>query len=121
MRYPDFVENLKQWCGSPNRWVRRAAAVSLINPAHDGQFKAEIFEIANRLLLDPDDMIQKGYGWMLKAASEALGVRLAERGLTPEWARSQAEALGRLALPWPWYECLETLRLIDGRLDKLAA
>ena len=57
----------------------------------------------------------------LRVASEALGVRLAERGLTPEWARSQAEAMGRLALPWPWYECLETLRLIDARLDKLAA
>ena len=67
VRYPVFVENLKQWCGSPNRWVRRAAAVSLINPAHDGQFKAEVFEIANRLLLDPDDMVQKGYGWMLKS------------------------------------------------------
>ncbi len=28
-------------------------------------------EIAERLLLDPDDMVQKGYGWMLKAASES--------------------------------------------------
>jgi 3-methyladenine DNA glycosylase AlkD len=30
-----------------------------------------VFEIANRLLLDRDDLVQKGYGWMLKAASEA--------------------------------------------------
>lgn len=57
----------------------------------------------------------------LKAASNALGVRLAELGLTPEWARAEAEAQGRLMRPWPWYECLETLRLIDARLDKLAA
>jgi 3-methyladenine DNA glycosylase AlkD len=30
-----------------------------------------IFEIADTLLLDCDDLVQKGYGWMLKAASEA--------------------------------------------------
>jgi 3-methyladenine DNA glycosylase AlkD len=31
----------------------------------------EIFEIAEILLLDSDDLVQKGYGWMLKAASES--------------------------------------------------
>lgn len=30
-----------------------------------------MFEIADILLLDRDDMVQKGYGWMLKAASES--------------------------------------------------
>ena len=28
-------------------------------------------EIASILLLDEDDLVQKGYGWMLKAASES--------------------------------------------------
>ena len=28
-------------------------------------------EIADTLLIDKDDLVQKGYGWMLKAASEA--------------------------------------------------
>jgi 3-methyladenine DNA glycosylase AlkD len=27
--------------------------------------------IADQLLTDPDDMVQKGYGWMLKACSQA--------------------------------------------------
>ncbi len=31
----------------------------------------DIFEIADILLLDEDDLVQKGYGWMLKAASQA--------------------------------------------------
>ena len=26
--------------------------------------------MADALLIDPDDMVQKGYGWMLKAASK---------------------------------------------------
>lgn len=31
----------------------------------------DIFEIADILLTDDDDLVQKGYGWMLKAASQA--------------------------------------------------
>lgn len=69
--YPDYIHSLKQWAESPNRWMRRAAAVSLIIPARRGKFLNEIFEIAEILLLDGDDLVQKGYGWMLKAASES--------------------------------------------------
>jgi len=69
--YPDYIERLKIWTRSNNRWVRRAAAVTLIIPARKGLFKDDIFDIADILLLDNDDMVRKGYGWMLKAASEA--------------------------------------------------
>jgi len=69
--YPSCLTGLKKWTGSQNRWMRRASAVSLIVPARQGKFLKDIFEIADVLLLDKDDMVQKGYGWMLKAASEA--------------------------------------------------
>jgi 3-methyladenine DNA glycosylase AlkD len=68
-RYPQYVDNLKKWAESQNRWVRRAAAVSLIIPAKEGKFLEDIFELADILLRDDDDMVQKGYGWMLKEAS----------------------------------------------------
>ncbi len=68
--YPQYISRLKEWAKSENRWTRRAAAVSLIIPARKGLFLPEIFEIANTLLNDKDDLVQKGYGWMLKAASE---------------------------------------------------
>ena len=71
MMYPEFLNKLKLWTGSANRWKKRAAAVTLIIPARKGMFLADILEIAERLLSDPDDLVQKGYGWMLKAASEA--------------------------------------------------
>lgn len=32
--------------------------------------------IADILLTDPDDLVQKGYGWMLKATSEAYQERV---------------------------------------------
>lgn len=69
--YPEFTAKLKEFAGSPNRWVRRAAAVTFIVPARKGKFLEDIFEIADILLLDSDDLVQKGYGWMLKAASQA--------------------------------------------------
>lgn len=71
MRYPEKIEELKKWALSPNRWMRRGAAVSLIVPARKGLFLPEVFEIATLLLHDTDDMVQKGYGWMLKVASHA--------------------------------------------------
>jgi 3-methyladenine DNA glycosylase AlkD len=67
---PNYLENLKQWTQSTNRWVKRGAAVTLVLPARKGMFLDTVFEIADKLLLDSDDLIQKGYGWMLKEASK---------------------------------------------------
>ncbi|WP_028297348.1 DNA alkylation repair protein [Olivibacter sitiensis] len=71
MMYPEYISELKKWATSSNRWTKRASAVTLIIPARKGLFLKEIFEIADILLLDKDDLVQKGYGWMLKAASES--------------------------------------------------
>jgi 3-methyladenine DNA glycosylase AlkD len=68
--YPYLLSGIKEWAVSGNRWVKRASAVSLIIPARKGKFLSDIFEIADILHSDKDDMVQKGYGWMLKAASE---------------------------------------------------
>ncbi len=68
--YPEYLSELKKWTKSKNRWVKRASAVSLIVPARKGQFLKDVFEISDNLLLDPDDMVQKGYGWLLKVASQ---------------------------------------------------
>jgi len=69
--FPEYVQQLKTLALSENRWARRAAAVSLIIPARRGRFLSDIFDIATLLLTDSDDLVQKGYGWMLKAASQA--------------------------------------------------
>lgn len=69
--YPQYLQNLKSWATSTSRWTKRASAVTLIIPAREGRYLKEIFEIAEILLEDKDDMVQKGYGWMLKAASQA--------------------------------------------------
>ncbi|OPX69060.1 MAG: DNA alkylation repair enzyme [Methanoregulaceae archaeon PtaB.Bin056] len=68
-KYPDTIDELKRWTQSENRWMRRAAAVSLIIPAKRGKFLEESLAIADLLLTDEDDLVQKGYGWLLKEAS----------------------------------------------------
>ncbi|MGA2918413.1 DNA alkylation repair protein [Methanoregula sp.] len=68
-QYPEYTGELKCWTQSENRWMRRAAAVSLIVPAKHGKFLSEAMDIASLLLTDGDDMVQKGYGWLLKEAS----------------------------------------------------
>ncbi len=67
---PKLVERLLDWTKSENRWRRRASAVSLVPIARRGDMLDDIFRIADRLMGDKDDMVQKGVGWLLKEASK---------------------------------------------------
>jgi len=70
-QYPNFTKELLKWTDSTNRWTRRAAAVSLIYPfGKRKKYLPVILKVAGKLLVDEDDMVQKGYGWMLKEASK---------------------------------------------------
>ncbi len=68
-KYPQIVAEVKSWAKSSNRWLKRASAVSFIVPAKRGMFLSDALEICDVLLLDGDDMVQKGYGWLLKEES----------------------------------------------------
>ncbi|MCF8295437.1 MAG: DNA alkylation repair protein [Bacteroidales bacterium] len=70
MLFPETRERVKSWSLSTNLWMRRAAAVSYIVPARKGLYLDDIFQIAETMLLDKEDMVQKGYGWSLKVASQ---------------------------------------------------
>lgn len=69
LKFPELFRKTMKWTRSKNRWVKRGAAVSLIIPVRNRILLAEIFQTADILMMDPDDMVQKGYGWMLKEAS----------------------------------------------------
>ena len=70
LRYPDLTERTQNWAKSKNRWLRRASAVILIPSLNKGKLLNKAFEVADILLLDDDDIVQKGYGWMLKVAAD---------------------------------------------------
>jgi len=63
---PALIGKLDSWTRSKNRWKRRAAAVALVPSARRGMHTREILRIATPLIPDPDDMVQKGAGWLLK-------------------------------------------------------
>jgi 3-methyladenine DNA glycosylase AlkD len=69
-QYPELTQPLFAWTKSKNRWVRRASAVAYIHAfGRPNQFLPQIFKTAAALLTDADDLVQKGYGWMLKEAA----------------------------------------------------
>jgi len=67
---PSLTYRLLEWTTSENRWRRRAAAVSLVPIARRGDMLDQVFQIADRLMADSDDMVRKGVGWLLKEASK---------------------------------------------------
>ena len=75
-QFPELAPKVHKWTRSRNRWQRRAAAVSLIVPVTDRMLLDEVFRTADALLVDKDDMVQKGYGWMLKEASNVFPDRV---------------------------------------------
>jgi len=65
-RVPSLARGLPKWTASKNRWRRRAAAVALVKEAKHGRHTNLIFDIAEALADDPEDLVQKGAGWLLK-------------------------------------------------------
>lgn len=104
--YPQYLSALKEFAKSDNRWMRRASAVSLIIPARKGRFLKEIMELADILLEDTDDMVQKGYGWMLKAASQAHQQEIFD------WVISNKSIMPRTALRYAIEKMPKDLKVI---------
>jgi 3-methyladenine DNA glycosylase AlkD len=58
------------WAKSPNRWHRRAACVALIRGARQKRLLPQIKRLTRMLLADPDEMVQKGLGWLLRETAK---------------------------------------------------
>lgn len=71
LQFPQISSKINSWAKSSNRWLRRASAVSLIYAIRRNKCIKQGFEIADILLEDHDDLVQKGYGWMLKEISNS--------------------------------------------------
>jgi len=63
---PTLAPALLEWTTAKGQWKRRAAAVSLIGEGKRGRQWELIRELAVRLGNDPEDLVRKGVGWLLK-------------------------------------------------------
>jgi len=74
--HPELRDEILSWTESPNRWLRRGAAVSFIKPARLGRFIPTVHEIALRLFADTDDLVRKANGWLLRESGKTDMARL---------------------------------------------
>jgi 3-methyladenine DNA glycosylase AlkD len=72
---PRRAARVLRWARSRSRWHRRAAAVALIRGVRRDLFFSEVKRVSELLLRDPDDMVQKGLGWLLREAAKAQPAR----------------------------------------------
>jgi len=71
MKYPSHFNRIKEWVKHERFAVRRSAAVVLIVPAKKKAIDQDfIFDVCNLLMNDEHYLVQKGYGWLLKVASD---------------------------------------------------
>ncbi len=70
-RYKSIFRKVTAWTKDEDFWVRRASAVILI-PAilHNDYEGINPLSISDLLMKDEHDLVQKGYGWMLKSLSQ---------------------------------------------------
>lgn len=70
LQHQELAPRVFQWTRSRNQWVRRASAVAPIVSVRRGFLLEQVFLTADALLLDREDLVQRGYGWMLKEATK---------------------------------------------------
>jgi 3-methyladenine DNA glycosylase AlkD len=70
VRYPELGPRMRVWARNGNMWVRRASIVGLIQSARRGESLDLVYEIAQRLHADREDLIQKAVGWALREAGK---------------------------------------------------
>ena len=68
---PNRANRVFRWAKSKNFWLRRAAAVALIQGTRRHIFFDEIMRVSEMLLDDKEDMAQKGLGWLLRETAKA--------------------------------------------------
>ena len=66
LRFPEFLPRVRAGPSQRTGGRGRASAVALIPAAKKDKHLDQAFATADDLLEDRDDMVQKGYGWMLK-------------------------------------------------------
>jgi 3-methyladenine DNA glycosylase AlkD len=70
LNHPELMPYVFRWVRMNDRWHKRAACVALIRGTRVMLFRKEIVRITKMLLHDPDDMVQKGLGWLLRETAK---------------------------------------------------
>ncbi|WP_027175795.1 DNA alkylation repair protein [Desulfovibrio aminophilus] len=91
LHYKEVRPRTEAWIASPNRWLRRGAAVAFIPLAKAGELRSILARV-DTLLPDSDDLVRKGLGWLLKEAGRR------QPGPMRDYLLSRREQMARVAL-----------------------
>jgi 3-methyladenine DNA glycosylase AlkD len=69
-KFPELLPRLAPWRRSPKWHLRRASAVALIYLMRREKQLDLVLKTSDALLMDEHDLVQKGYGWLLKEATK---------------------------------------------------
>ena len=69
LRFPAHAASVLEWSRLPNPWSRRGSAVSLIPSARKGAQWELVAAVCELILDDPEPLVAKACGWLLKVAS----------------------------------------------------
>lgn len=69
-RFPDGVGTLTGWHTARNPWLRRASVVPLVGGARRGRHLEEAYATVLALRDDPEDLMHKACGWLLREAGK---------------------------------------------------
>jgi 3-methyladenine DNA glycosylase AlkD len=75
-REPAIEQALRRWSRADSLWVRRAALVTLVPSARRGRRLDLAYELAAAHFPDPEDLIHKATGWLLREAGKTDADRL---------------------------------------------
>jgi len=75
-QYPEVERKLRQWSGARPLWVRRAAIVTLVPFARRGRLLDTAYALAQKHFVDPEDLMHKAVGWLLREAGKTDARRL---------------------------------------------
>lgn len=69
-RYPQLEPRLIGWSRARSQWLRRAAVVAFVLPARRGERLVQAYALVAALLSDPEDLMHKACGWLLREAGK---------------------------------------------------
>jgi len=70
VKHPQLARDMRAWSKDRNMWVRRASIVGLLPVVRARSEVDLVYEIAERLHPDPNDLIHKAVGWALRESGK---------------------------------------------------
>ncbi len=92
---PSLAMKLVDWAKAPSRWRRRAAVSGFVPLVREGRFMTDALTVAEVVMEDDDEEVQRGVGNLLLEASRLKADRVVE--FLQEWKNKSPKLIVQIA------------------------